>query len=134
MRRAKSDWLLIAIGGLLGGFAGLVFSFVTMWADGPRMLEFDPVDYTIAYTSPPQPVVDARFDVQVLGFWHYSRTAVDHHEFDAEVDFLRCLNLIPGLLVIAWVSLSACKPAQCSDGGPNDGAPWFQPIERQLIV
>lgn len=100
MSRAKSDWLLIAVGGLLGAFVGLAVAFFAMWQDGPGALDVKPFDFVLSYTIPPDPNVPARLSVEVFGTWRYSRQALDYHDFDAEVEFIRWVNFTPGVLVM----------------------------------
>jgi hypothetical protein len=98
MRRGKSDWLLIAIGGLLGALFGLATAYFTMWADGPNLIECHPVNAVLTYSE--QPGTDARLDVEVRGYWRYSRTAAHRSDLQAEFDTLGWFNLAPGLAVI----------------------------------
>src|SRR5882672_7114615 len=86
MRRAKSDWLLIVVGGLLGAFFEIAVGFFIA-ADGPGTL--NPVAAVVSYQSPKQPGVDARLDVELFGHWHYSRTAPEASDFDSELIALR---------------------------------------------
>jgi hypothetical protein len=99
MRRGKSDWLLIAVEGLLGLFVGDAVVLLAPWSP-ETMSSLEPVDFHCTYSDPRPPSEDARLDVEILGLWRYSRTAADHHDFDAEMDFLHWMNMIPVVVCI----------------------------------
>jgi len=97
MFRRRCDWLPMAFGGILGAYAGLLAAGQTVWAVDWELV---PVNYKLTYSQPPQPGVDAVFEVEVLGIWRYTRTAPDPSAFAFQRAAYDALGDLPGVVMV----------------------------------